>query len=185
MQAALIEEGVCVDMVMADPAEIQDGRLWVDGTGGTIGQEWNGAWVARALTPIEQRREAAWESIKLERDRRCELGVKVGSTWFHSDAKKSRIQQIGLTVYVPPNCYWKTLTFAGPSVFVPMTSALAMSIVQATAVSDVAIHTAAEVHNALMRQSASPETYDYRVSWPHSIEDEANEAGIQFDASVL
>lgn len=40
MQAALIVNGVVVDMVLANYAEMDDGRLWVDGTGGAIGDSW-------------------------------------------------------------------------------------------------------------------------------------------------
>lgn len=150
---------------------------------------WTQQWQIVELAPedaahnMEAARAATWERIKAERDRRCILGVKAGGHWFHSDSNKSRIQQLGLTVYIPPNTYWKTLTFTGAAVFVPMTPALAMAIVEATAQSDVAIHTAAEAHNAAMRQSATPDTYDFSGGWPLSIEDEAHDAGLQFDSA--
>lgn len=139
------------------------------------------------LPPIEQRRAAVWERIKAERDRRAAMGVKVGAHWFHSD-QKSRTQQLGLVLLgqsIPAGLQWKTLTFTPPPVFVTMTPALAVGIVQSTAASDTAIFTAAEVHRMTMDASAAPQDYDFSTGWPVSIEEEANEAGIQFDASVL
>ena len=47
MLAARIEGGMVVDMVVADPAEIADGRVWVQGDGAAIGYLWDGA----TLTP--------------------------------------------------------------------------------------------------------------------------------------
>jgi|GEM_PF-1612062 len=135
--------------------------------------------------PIEQRRAAAWEAIKAERDRRAALGVKVGAHWFHSD-EKSRIQQLALTsatLVIPPGLQWKTLTFVPQPVFVVMTRDLAIQIVQATAASDSAIFMAAEIHRMTMEASPDPGSYDYSGGWPASIEDEANDAGFQFDAA--
>lgn len=125
-----------------------------------------------------------WGRIKTERDRRKSLGVKVGVHWFHSD-RDSRIQQIGLTKFIPPGTVWKTLTYSLPSVFVPMTLELAEEIVRATAVSDVAVFTAAEVHRMAMEASPEPGAYDFSGGWPPSFEDEAHEAGFAVDASVL
>jgi hypothetical protein len=139
------------------------------------------------LPPIAERRAAVWERIKAERDRRAALGVKVGAHWFHSD-QKSRTQQLGMVLLgqsIPAGLQWKTLTFTPPPVFVTMTPALAVGIVQSTAASDTAIFTAAEVHRMTMEASATPHEYDFSTGWPVSIEEEANEAGIQFDASVL
>ena len=117
-------------------------------------------------------KEAAWERIKNERDRRKSLGVKVGEHWYHSDAD-SRIQQISLFVMgasVPP-VQWKTLTLSPPPVFVTMTQAIAGGIFQATAASDAAVFGAAEAHRGAMEASATPETYDFSSGWPASIED--------------
>lgn len=47
MLAARIEGGVVVDMVVADPAEMADGRVWVQGDGAAIGYLWDGV----TLTP--------------------------------------------------------------------------------------------------------------------------------------
>lgn len=115
---------------------------------------------------------AAWEHIKVERDRRKSLGVKVGQHWYHSDAD-SRIQQLSLFVMgasVPP-VQWKTLTTSPPPVFVTMTPAIAGGIFQNTAASDAAIFAAAEAHRVAMEASATPETYDFSGGWPASIED--------------
>lgn len=131
------------------------------------------------ITPAAQ----VWEAIKAERDRRKGLGVKVGVHWFHSDAD-SRIQQIGLTKFIPPGTAWKTLSYSPQPVFVPMTPELAEAIVEATAISDVAIFTAAEVHRMAMQASADPGSYDFTGGWPISIEEEASNAGIQFNVAA-
>lgn len=134
------------------------------------------------LTPAAQ----VWEAIKRERDRRKSLGVKVGEHWFHSDTD-SRIQQLGLVLLgasIPAGLQWKTLTFTPPPVFVTMTPALAQGIVMATAASDTAIFAAAEAHREAMEASADPGSYDYTAGWPASIEDEAHDAGIQFNGSA-
>lgn len=121
--------------------------------------------------PLPTPKEAAWERIKAERDRRKSLGVKVGEHWYHSDAD-SRIQQISLFVMgasVPP-VQWKTLTLSPPPVFVTMTQAIAAGIFQATAASDAAVFGAADTHRVAMEASATPETYDFSAGWPVSIE---------------
>lgn len=122
--------------------------------------------------PLLERQTAAWERIKQERDRRKSLGVKVGQHWYHTDAD-SRIQQISLFVMgasVPP-IQWKTLTTSPPPVFVTMTPALAAGIFQGTAASDAAVFAAAEAHRVAMEASSTPESYDFSVGWPASIED--------------
>lgn len=133
---------------------------------------------------LAERQAQAWEGIKAERDRRKYLGVKVGAHWFHSD-DSSRIQQLGLVLLGQglPAVQWKTLTFTPPPVFVPMTPALAVGIMVGTAQSDTAIFAAAEAHRIAMEASATPEAYDFSGDWPPSIEDEAHDAGIQFDAA--
>lgn len=112
--------------------------------------------------------------------------MKVGAHWFHSD-QKSRTQQLGLVLLgqsIPPGLKWKTLTFTPPPVFVDMTPALAVAIVQATAASDTAIFSAAEAHRLTMEASAAPQDYDLSAGWPASIEEEAHAAGIRFDAAA-
>lgn len=142
---------------------------------------------ARAAGAVNATRAAAWEAIKAERDRRASMGVKVGAHWFHSD-QKSRTQQLGLVLLgqnIPAGLQWKTLTYSPQPVFVTMTPALAQAIVQATAASDTAVFTAAEVHRMAMEASEHPEQYDATGGWPPSFEDEANAAGFAVDASVL
>lgn len=139
---------------------------------------WTQQWEVYAL-PAEEAtanraaaRAAKWEAIKVERDRRKTLGVKVGDHWYHSDAD-SRIQQISLFVMgasVPP-IQWKTLTTTPPPVFVTMTQKIAAGIFQNTAASDAAIFAAAETHRIAMEASPNPESYDFNTGWPLSIED--------------
>jgi hypothetical protein len=136
--------------------------------------------------PLVDRQAAAWERIKTERDRRKYLGVKVGQHWFHSD-DPSRIQQLALAMMgasIPAGLMWKTLTTTPPPVFVEMTPALAQGIFTATAASDTAIFTAAEVHRMTMEASAAPQDYDFSTGWPVSIEEDAFDAGIQFNAAA-
>ena len=117
-------------------------------------------------------REAAWNRIKAERDRRKFAGVKVGDHWFHSD-DSSRIQQLALAMMganMPTGLLWKTLTLTPPPVFVTMTPALAAAIFQATAASDAAIFAAAEAHRIAMEASDDPQGYDCTSGWPATIE---------------
>lgn len=105
-----------------------------------------------------------WNRIKLERDRRQELGVFAAGNWFNSDSK-SRIQQIGLNMMgarIPDGLQWKTLD----NVFVLMTPTLASEIFNATANSDVAIFAAAEVHRTAMLAATDPALYDFSTGWP-------------------
>jgi hypothetical protein len=105
-----------------------------------------------------------WRLIQVERDRRTQAGVKVGSFWFHSD-QSSRIQQLGLVIMgsnLPTGIMWKTM--AGS--FVEMTPALAGQIFQAVAATDIAIFTVAEQHKAQMFASATPLTYNYLTGTP-------------------
>ena len=134
---------------------------------------WRGEWVSDKPQYVEWHKVQAWERIMQERDRRKYLGVKVGEHWFHSD-DPSRIQQIALAMMgnaIPPGLQWKTLTLSPPPVFVEMTPALAQGIFTATAASDAAIFAAAETHRIAIEASASPESYDFSVGWPASIED--------------
>lgn len=144
-------------------------------------------YVPPAPPPLADRKAAAWEAIKAERDRRKYLGVKVGQHWFHSD-DPSRIQQLALAMMgnaIPAGLQWKTLTLTPPPVFVDMTPALAQGIFMATSASDAAIFSAAEVHRMAMESSEAPELYDYSTGWPTSIEEEAHAAGFAVDARVL
>lgn len=114
-------------------------------------------------------REAMWQRIKDERDRRKTNGVLVtipGETtqkWFHSD-DTSRIQQIALAMMgasLPQNLQWKTLDGS----YVIMTQALAMTIFQTSAYFDQMNFANAEQHRLAMLQVASPDDYDFSSGW--------------------
>ena len=171
MKAHQVENGVVVNTIVVDSLDALPDLIAA--TVGGIGWLWDGSTLtAPPPPPIADRQTAAWEAIKVERDRRKSLGVKVGEHWYHSDAD-SRIQQISLFVMganVPP-VQWKTLTLSPPPVFVTMTQAIAAGIFQATAASDAAVFGAAEAHRVAMEASATPETYDFSSGWPASIED--------------
>lgn len=157
--------------------------------GGVLTQQWRIDQLPQeqAAQNLARAREAAWEAIEAERDRRAGLGVKVGQHWFHSD-QKSRTQQLGLVLLganISAGLQWKTLTLTPSTVFVVMTQQLAQAIVSATAASDTAIFTAAEVHRIAVESSTAPQNYDFSTGWPTSIEEEANAAGITFDQSLL
>ena len=165
------------------------GFKFVAGTPAFSDGAWRATWDQVELSPedLAAARAMCWARIKVERDRRKGLGVKVGQHWFHSDPD-SRIQQLGITsetLVLPPGVLWKTLTFSDPPVFVEMTRDLAIQIAQATVASDTAIFGAAELHRIAMQASPDPAAYDFTAGWPASIEDEAHEAGIQFDARSL
>lgn len=132
------------------PTDVQDGWMF-DGSTFTA-------------FDLAAEQDKAWDAIKAERDRRQHAGVKVGANWFHSDAD-SRIQQLGLVLLgasIPAGTQWKTLTGS----FVTMTQTLAGQIFAATAMSDIAIFTAAEQHKAAMLQLADPRAYGLGAGWP-------------------
>jgi hypothetical protein len=117
-----------------------------------------------ANTPIPTT-DDMWLKIKAERDRRIQNGgYNVGTKWYHSDTF-SRTQQMGLVMMgasIPANTPWKTMDGS----FAVMTQTLAGQIFGTAAASDIAIFTAAETHNAAMRASATPHTYNYLTGWP-------------------
>lgn len=123
--------------------------------------------------PLADRQAAAWERIKVERDKQKCSGVKVGEQWFHSD-NSSRIQQLALVMMgnsLPVGLLWKTLTLQSLPVFVEMTPTLAQSIFQATVASDAVIFDTAEKHRVKMEASTTPEDYDFSNGWPISVMD--------------
>lgn len=115
--------------------------------------------------PAAHLKDAIWNRIKVERDRRIQAGgYKVGAKWFHSDTF-SRTQQIGLVMLgssIPANTPWKTMD----GTTVTMTQALAGQIFATAAASDIAIFAAAETHKAAMEAAADPAAYDFSGSWP-------------------
>lgn len=113
---------------------------------------------------IEERRVAAWDRIKADRERRRQSGVLVNGHWFHSN-DTSRIQQIGLVMMganIPPGLLWRTMDNGE----VPMTPELAAGIFQATAASDAAHFEAAKAHRAAMEAAPDPDAYDFSSGWP-------------------
>lgn len=106
-----------------------------------------------------------WAKIKVERDRRTDIGgFEVDGKWFHSD-QKSRNQQLGLVLLgsnIPAGLQWKTMDGS----FVTMTRTLAGQILAAGAASDTAIFAAAEDHKAALEACENPSDYDYLTGWP-------------------
>lgn len=115
--------------------------------------------------PLVDRKSAAWERIKQERDRRTEHGgFCVSGKWYHSD-QKSRSQQLGLVLLgagIPANLQWKTMDGS----FVLMSQGLAQQILAAAAASDTAIFSVAEAHKSAMELSPDPDLYDFSAGWP-------------------
>jgi len=109
-------------------------------------------------------RDKAWRRVQVERDKRKGMGVKVGTSWFHSD-DTSRIQQLGLVMMgagIPANLMWKTMG----GTFVLMTQQLAGQIFMATAVSDQTIFAVAEQHKAQAYASTDPDSYNHLTTAP-------------------
>jgi hypothetical protein len=112
-------------------------------------------------------RQAKWELIKAERERRRQGGILVSGNWYHSD-DTSRIQHIGLLLMganMPTGIMWKTM----PNSFVEMTPALAVSIFNAIGQKDMQIFAIAEQHRQQLFASPNPDTYDHlntAPAWP-------------------
>jgi hypothetical protein len=143
---------------LADPirAAIAQCQAEMDGSGLTVDTD--------ALR-LQAAKDAAWERIKAERDRRkLNGGYTAGGKWFHSDTF-SRTQQIGLVMLgasIPANTPWKTMDGS----FVTMTQTLAGQVFAAAAAQDMATFHAAELHKAAMEASADPAAYDFSGGWP-------------------
>jgi hypothetical protein len=143
----------------------KDGQGWrsVDGPDDVLAHETHATSIpAQSAAKIKS---ATWERIKTERDRRTENGgFKVGTKWYHSDAR-SRTQQLGLVMMgasIPAGLQWKTMDAS----FVTMTATLAGQILAAGAASDQAVFAAAEAHKTAMEASADPSAYDFLGGWP-------------------
>jgi len=106
-----------------------------------------------------------WEKIKAMRDIRTQTGgYQAAGKWFNSDTF-SRSQQLGLVLMganIPNGLQWKTMDGS----FITMTQTLAGQIFAAAAAQDQATFAQAETHNAAMRASANPSTYDFSGGWP-------------------
>jgi hypothetical protein len=113
---------------------------------------------------LELAQDRVWRMIQAERDKRKAGGIKVGSSWFHSD-DTSRIQHIGLLLMganMPANIMWKTMG----GTFVNMTPTLAQQIFSTMSISDMTIFGIAEQHRARMLQAPVPAAYDFSTGWP-------------------
>lgn len=122
--------------------------------------------VSNAAVRLQSRRDAVWERVKQERQRRRQAGVFVDGHWFHSD-DTSRIQQLGLVMMganVPAGLLWRTMDNGE----VPMTQALAAQIFQATATSDAIHFQVAKDIRAAIDASDNPESVDITAGWPAS-----------------
>ncbi|HYD46703.1 MAG TPA: DUF4376 domain-containing protein [Terriglobales bacterium] len=170
-------EDVHGENIPADAVEITDEQYAVliegQAKGGTIASGAGGfpILLPRTEPTIDQIKDAMWERIKIERDRRTQAGgYQVGMHWFHSDTF-SRTQQLGLVLLgesLPPGVQWKTMS----GDFVAMTPQVAQQVFAAAALSDIAVFAAAEAHKAAMRSSAEPESYDFLSGgWPETFEE--------------
>ena len=132
---------------------------------GTWTQQWTVADLPaeQAAANLAQAKARKWEQIKAERDRRKDGGTLVTGKWFHSD-RDNRIQQIGLVLMGAsiPTVEWKAMD----GTFITMSQTLAGGIFAATAALDMALFQVAELHNAAMQASATPDSYDFSANWP-------------------
>lgn len=125
---------------------------------------------------------AIWEFIKIERERRKELGVKVGNVWFHTD-DKSKLQHLAnkdtardqlakggtmsdalLDPVDNSPIFWKLLSGG----VTPMTVQLAFDVVAHIKSNELSIHKTAERHKAAMESSDDPSSYDFSTGWPET-----------------
>lgn len=144
----------------------------------------DGSWQVDATLVANLLKEAqasAWVLIKAERDRRKKAGFNAGGKWVHSDTF-SRSQWLGLKDNArdalaaggtmadglrddeDKPIIWKMLDGS----FVPVTAQLAFDVVAAVTRADMAIFTAAETHNVIMRAAADPAAYEYTTGWPQT-----------------
>ncbi|MHC8342234.1 DUF4376 domain-containing protein [Pseudomonas sp. RT6P73] len=181
---ALIENGTVAETTDIDPVgRYHASMLWLACPAEVAaGWGWDGE---RFVAPVAESRDLikarVWAAIKAERDRRKEAGFQVGVQWVHSDLF-SRSQWLGLKDNARDALaagggmgdalrdsednpvVWKMLDGS----FVAVTAQLAFDVVATVTRSDIAMFTAAEVHNATMLLSADPARYDYTSDWPPS-----------------
>lgn len=104
-----------------------------------------------------------WQRIASERDRRSlEGGVKVGSTWFHTDVL-SRSKYVN--IMLSDNLFsadWKAMG----GISVQMGAAEARGVLQAIGDNDSAIFEAAQAHRKALEASEDPARYDWYGGWP-------------------
>jgi len=167
---------VLTEKPVAPPGQhaIEDG---VDLINGTYHTKW--ALVGWSGAELQTARDAKWEEIKAERDRRKDGGILVSGNWFHSDTG-SRIQWLGLdrqaekvlnsggntaTVLqkLGQNVLWKPM---GTGARVPVTVQLAFDVVTGVGDLDAVLFYVAEQHKTAMLASPDPHLYDFSAGWP-------------------
>ena len=149
---------------------------------------WDGAawFLSQAL--LTDARNDIWEKIKVLRQDRQYLGVKLttanGQFWFHSD-EPSRSLHLGmvgaailhiLNVVVgiatlpifPSNLVWKTMdkNAQGQPIFIQLDYVLALQIFAADKAMTSDCFQIAEYHRLQMESSNDPINYNYLVGWP-------------------
>lgn len=135
---------------------------------------------AHQTKSLEERRAAAWEAVKRERDRRREVGgFYAAGKWFHSDLssrtqhlalarKADRYQALVLDMHIPMTdlegtpIYWKTMD----GTFAAMTATLAHQISAATETSELNFFSTAETLGMQIRTSDDPESIVASAVWP-------------------
>ena len=154
-------------------------HMMVDGVWGVLPAQQ--AFVTASIAAqLASKKEAAWERIKHERDRRKFAGVKVGSDWFHCDLESrsqwermaNKAAKLGLAGTDPYTIGgqpvpWKTMT----GTFVLLTAGKVFAVVDAIELQEAMVFGRAEQHRVAMEASDAPESYDISSGWPASIED--------------
>jgi hypothetical protein len=160
---AIIQGGLAVNIIEAE-ADFAASIGAVDAGNAATGDLYADGVFSKPPVDLPVARIAAWEAIKVERERRESGGVKVGDKWFHTDAD-SRIKQLGLVLKgagIPAGLQWKTMDGS----FVTMTQTLAGQIFDTSLSQTSAIYVKAEQHKAAMEASADPAGYDFSGGWP-------------------
>lgn len=171
-------------VVVVEPPQVTPFQRAVrDGIVQTAGK-WVEAWRIEDL-PLDEKNAVfqkivaeRWAEIKELRTKLERGGVRVGSSWFQSDAD-SRIKFLGLkdkardammsggttsTVLYQAGApiRWKTFDNS----FVTVTVGLALDIVEAVGTLDALAFAKAEEHRIAMVTSGDPSNYDYSAGWP-------------------
>jgi hypothetical protein len=123
---------------------------------------WDGSHLVVDLGHIK---DLMWTRVKNARDtKRQTSGYQVAGKWFHSDdySKQQQVALVLLGASLPAGLQWKTMDGS----FVPMTPTLAQQVFGAAVLFDQAVFAAAELHNAAMRASEDPASYDFSGGWP-------------------
>lgn len=154
----------------------------------SIYHAWDGsAWfLSQAL--LTDARNDIWEKIKVLRQDRQYLGVKIttvnGQFWVHSDEPSRSLHLgmvgaailhilnavVGITTLplFPANLVWKTMqkNAQGQPIFIQLDYVLALQIFAADKAMTSDCFQIAEYHRLQMESSADPLNYNYHVGWP-------------------